>query len=454
MQDNPLISVCVLCYNHEKYVAQAIESVINQTYKNIELVIVDNASTDKSCAIITRYTKLDERIKFYSLKDNTFPSYGINYAIQRSNGEYVAILSADDYFELDKIERQLKYIQQENIDVCFTWAKVVNDLGDELIEHFFNKLFNRDFDKQDLKFIMIDQNTLCATTCMLKKSIFEDVGYFDHRLLQLQDLDLWLRIIKKYPIKVMQEKLTCYRIRGDDNNLSNDSNKKVKVRTLTEWIWVMQNICEFDATIISQALDKQCDNESKYKALFDYYCLIGNKAYATAVLLAVYNKLGANFSFPSGLYRDFFEMYSSFDMFDNFGFVAAAVSELFIATPEQPNFNCENSLTQPISLSNQYFYSLDKYSKITQLRLDPINQPAKVKLLAAYVKLNNGENYPLELAWHNADLNADVYEFKHIDPQMVFNIPEVLQNNLAAVQFEIDITPYSKSELCMLLSNV
>ena len=454
MQNKPLISVYILCYNHEKYVAQAIESVINQTYKNIELIIVDNASTDKSCDVISRYVKLDNRIKFYPLKENTFPSYGSNYAIKRSNGEYITPLATDDYFELDKIERQLKFIQQKNVDVCFTWVKAVNDLGNELVGHWADRIFNRNFDEQrDLLKVFITQgNTVCAITWMFKKSIFEEFGYFDNRLLQTQDFDLWLKIINKYPITVLKEKLTCYRVRDDGNNLSINVNKNGQVRCLTEAIWFMQHICELDAKIISQAIDKPCDNKSKYKILFNYYLDNHNKAYATAVLLALYNKLGADFSFPSVLYQDFFEMYSNFDIFDHFGF-HSATSQIFIATPEQPEFNGEHYLSQVVGLGNKYIYSLHKYSKITRLRLDPINQPAKVKLLSAYVKLDNDESYLLELVWHNADFNSDVYDFKHDDPQMVFNIPVDIQARLLSVEFVADITPYNKWEILHLLSS-
>ena len=117
------------------------------------------------------------------------------------------------------------------------------------------------------------------------------------------------------------------------------------------------------------------------------------------------------------------------------------------------NFNGEQYLQQNIVIGkNSYSFNLSDLSGITRLRLDPINQPAKVKLLSAYAKLDNDENYPLELVWHNADLNADVYDFKHDDPQMVFNIPVDIQARLVSVEFVVDITPYNKWEILGLLS--
>mgnify|MGYP000266951040 CR=1 FL=1 len=129
-----------------------------------------------------------------------------------------------------------------------------------------------------------------------------------------------------------------------------------------------------------------------------------------------------------------------------------AYSQLFIATLELPEFNGEHYFSQVVGLNQRYIYSLSKYPNITRLRFDPINQPAKVKLLSAQVKLTNGENYPLELVWHNADLNADIYDFKHDDPQFVFDIPIAIQADLVSVEFVVDITPYNKWEILGLLS--
>ncbi|MBP9723121.1 MAG: glycosyltransferase family 2 protein [Gammaproteobacteria bacterium] len=454
MQEKPLISVCMLCYNHEKYVAQSIQSILDQTYKNWELIITDNASTDSSRQIIEDYVLKDKRIKFYPLEYNSYPSGGVNNSIQHSSGEFIAVLSADDYFMPNKLEKQIEFMLTNNLEICFTWVKAVNDMGEELITHWASRIFNRDFDEQlDLLKIFITKgNTLNAVTPIISRKIHSKIGVYDNRLLQTQDFDLWLKIINKYPITVLKEKLTCYRVRDDDNNLSISVSKSGQVRCITEAIWFMQHICELDAKIISQAIDKPCDNKSKYKILFNYYLEKHNKAYATAVLLALYNKLGANFSFPSVLYQDFFEMYSNFDVFDHFGFYGAT-SQIFIATPEQPEFNGEHYLSQVVGLGNKYIYSLHKYSKITRLRLDPINQPAKVKLSSTYAMLDNGETFQLDIVWHNGELQNEVYDFKHDDPQMIFDIPVDIQARLVSVEFVVDITPYNKWMVLGLLNN-
>ena len=318
MQSQPLISVCMLCYNHEKYVAQSIQSVIDQTYDNWELVITDNASTDSSRQIIEEYARRDSRIKLSFLDCNSYPSGGINNSIKYSNGEYLAMISADDYFMPNKLELQLELMLLNKLEISFTWVKSVDDNNQELFEHWTSLVFNQNFDKQlDLLTYFINKgNALSAVTAIISRRVQEEFGLYDNRLLQTQDFDLWLKIIKKYPITVFKEKLTGYRIRNDGKNLSVNSNQSDQFRGATEAIWFMQNICDLDADIISRALNRSCDDESKFRILFDYYLENNNKAYATATLLAMYNKLGANFSFPSLLYQDFLEIYSGFDMFD------------------------------------------------------------------------------------------------------------------------------------------
>lgn len=453
MQEKPLISVCMLCYNHEKYVAQSIQSILDQTYKNWELIITDNASTDSSRQIIEDYVLKDKRIKFYPLEYNSYPSGGVNNSIQHSSGEFIAVLSADDYFMPNKLEKQIEFMFANNLEICFTWVKAVNDMDEELITHWASRIFNRNFDNQlDLLKVFITQgNTLNAVTSIISRKLHSEVGLYDNRLLQTQDFDLWLKIIKKYPIMVLKEKLTCYRVRDDGENLSVNINKNGQVRCITEAVWYMQHVCELDASVISQVLGKSCDSHSKHKTLFYYYLENHNTAYAAAVLMALYNKLGADFAFPSSLYQDFLEMYSNFDMFDHL-WLHGATSQLFFATPEQPEFNGENYLSQVVGPGNKYVYSLHKYSKITQLRLDPINQPAKVKLLSAYAILDNGENFQLDIVWHNGELQNEVYDFKHDDPQMVFKIPEVIQARLVSVVLTVDIMAYNKWEVFALLS--
>lgn len=109
---NPLVSVVMPVYNAEIYVSAAIESILNQTYQHIELIIVDDASEDNSICCIQKYLKNDNRIKFFRNNQNKGIGYSRNIGINNSNGEYIALMDADDIAYADRIEVQVEYLEQ------------------------------------------------------------------------------------------------------------------------------------------------------------------------------------------------------------------------------------------------------------------------------------------------------------------------------------------------------
>jgi glycosyltransferase involved in cell wall biosynthesis len=296
--------------------ARAIESCLNQTYENLEIIIVDNASTDGSCEIIKAYQKKSDKIKFFQLDENRFPSGGTNFAVKQTKGEYVAILSGDDFFQSNKIEVQLNYMLESNLTNSFTWVNVVDDRGENLVGHEMADLFNQNFTNEALKEYFVSKgNALCALTFMFHKDLFEKYGYFDHRLLQLQDFEFWLRIIKHEPIYILPQKLTNYCIRDDTNNLSLGRGKEVVLRSTFEYTHVMRHVVDFDLQTLSNVTGKTCTEENKYKNLFQYYKKEKKFAYANGVLFSLYERLGDDFEFPSSKYKDFFDIYSKHDVF-------------------------------------------------------------------------------------------------------------------------------------------
>ena len=108
---NPLISVILPCYNSKRFIDRAILSVLHQTYKNLELIIVDDCSTDDTKKIIKTFIKQDKRIKFFNTKKNSeLASAPRNLAISKASGEFIAFLDSDDYWHKDKLTFQIKHI--------------------------------------------------------------------------------------------------------------------------------------------------------------------------------------------------------------------------------------------------------------------------------------------------------------------------------------------------------
>jgi len=123
---NKKISVIIPSYNHSKFLKKAIDSVLNQTYQDFELIILDDCSTDSSAKIINSYK--DERIRKYFNEKNNGAVNTLNQLIDLASGEYIALLNSDDFWSNDKLEKQLAYLEEnKEVAACFTWADFVNE---------------------------------------------------------------------------------------------------------------------------------------------------------------------------------------------------------------------------------------------------------------------------------------------------------------------------------------
>lgn len=127
--EEELCSVVMPAYNSEKYIAEAIESVIKQTYKNWELIVVNDASTDDTEKIIKSYQERDKRIKLISLSENQGVASARNTAIQNAKGRYIAFLDADDYWEKEKLQKQIQILNNSNVDISYTAYLMMDEIG-------------------------------------------------------------------------------------------------------------------------------------------------------------------------------------------------------------------------------------------------------------------------------------------------------------------------------------
>lgn len=129
MEENkPLISVITPAYNAERFIGEAIESVQQQTYANWEMVIVDDCSTDGTMRIVEEYRKKDPRIKLYRLEKNSGSAVARNTAMEHAKGRYIAFLDSDDRWLPEKLEKQLKFMQEKDIAFSFTtYVRMLED---------------------------------------------------------------------------------------------------------------------------------------------------------------------------------------------------------------------------------------------------------------------------------------------------------------------------------------
>jgi len=253
----PKVSVILTSFNHVKFLREAIDSTLSQTYENFEFIIWDDASTDDSWEIIQSYN--DPRIKAFRNDEQRRGSYGINKAISEiAIGEFIAIHHSDDIWELDKLQKQVKFLEQnENIGAVFSDALAVNQIGQPHDDknNFYARIFtqvNRTR-HQWLRYFYENGNVLCHPSVLIKKKCYAECGLYRYGLAQIGDFDMWIRLLLKYEIHILSDKLVRFRILDNEMNSSGNTSSNYS-RGLFEFGLILPNylkICNgYDLTRI------------------------------------------------------------------------------------------------------------------------------------------------------------------------------------------------------------
>jgi len=204
-EGKPLVSVVMPAYNSEKTIGEAIESILNQTYKNFEFIIINDGSTDKTLEIIKSYAKKDKRIIVLDNEKNFGIPKTRNIALKKSKGKYIAIQDSDDISLSKRLEKQAEFLERNpNVGVVGSFMEIFDGHKKRGIRKYPEK------DKELRKMIFF----VCPIgqpAAMIRASVFEKIGLFDERFSQTEDLDLWFRIGNEYKLSNLQEVLIKYR---------------------------------------------------------------------------------------------------------------------------------------------------------------------------------------------------------------------------------------------------
>jgi len=206
MDQQPLVSVIVSSYNREKYVKRAIESVLNQTYKNIEFVIIDNGSTDKTSEIILEFRKKDSRIVILTNKINLGHVKSLNKGIATVHGKYVAIICDDDFWaSSQKLEKQVDFLEK-NSDYVLAGGGIIriDKNGKEIMRELYPET-----DEKIRKSILLECIFVHPAVVFRKKS-WEQVGGYNENIGYADDWDLWLKLGKIGKFYNFQEYFVYY----------------------------------------------------------------------------------------------------------------------------------------------------------------------------------------------------------------------------------------------------
>jgi glycosyltransferase involved in cell wall biosynthesis len=218
----PRVSVIIPSYNHEKYVAEAIQSVLDQSYQDFEIVITDDGSNDNTVDVIKQFT--DSRIKLFVFDKNLGASIATNHCIKNSTGEFVALLNSDDVWLPNKLEKQVQFLDKHpDIGAVFSYSEFIDENSQLFIkEHFYTTIFQQPNRTRFewLNYFFYRGNCLCHPSILIRKECYDTVGLYDPRYAQLPDFDFWIRLCQKYEIHIIVEKLIRFRLRDNEANAS------------------------------------------------------------------------------------------------------------------------------------------------------------------------------------------------------------------------------------------
>ncbi len=247
----PLISVVMSVYNSEQYLKEAIDSILTQTYKNIEFIIINDGSKDNSLEIIKDYSNIDNRIIIIDQK-NVGLTKALNIGIEKSTGDYIARMDADDICLLDRFVNFIRYIDiNGDIDLYSTSSYIIDekDVIKKIIPNYFRR---NGFNQKLLNYY----NSMIHGTLIVKSNILKKYKYNEDYKYS-QDFELYHRLMSYgYKISYDKDNIT-YQLRVHSNSIS--STNKIEQSKLYKQIFEDNNLKFYDHTIINRIYFKFID---------------------------------------------------------------------------------------------------------------------------------------------------------------------------------------------------
>ena len=213
--DRPLVTVICLCYNHAPYLREAVLSVVGQTYPNIETIIVDDASTDNSRAVIAELLRDHHHIKYLPLRHNMGNCSAFNEGLALAKGEYLVDLATDDVMHPERIAKQVAKLQSlgAQYGVVYSNADYIDEQGRWIrnhAEHLQKHGLVKNMPQGDVFAQLISRYFICSPTMMVRRSVMLALGGYDSKL-AYEDFDFWVRSSRYTRYAYLDETLTKVR---------------------------------------------------------------------------------------------------------------------------------------------------------------------------------------------------------------------------------------------------
>ncbi|EIF6290040.1 glycosyltransferase [Clostridium perfringens] len=219
LDKNCLVSIIIPTYNRADRILKTLKSAINQSYKNIEIIIIDDNSDDNTEQIVKKY--LNDKVHYYKNKVNLGGAKSRNVGVKKSNGDIIAFLDSDDEWLENKIQLQIeKFLKNKDVGMVYTKYLLINEITGEKIKFDCEKVFEKDFHS------LLCQNYIGTTSSIcIKKDIFEQIGGFDENLPSCQDWDLYIRIAQVCKIEKVED--ICLNYYFHNNSITGNSKNTI-----------------------------------------------------------------------------------------------------------------------------------------------------------------------------------------------------------------------------------
>lgn len=213
----PLVSICIPSYNHARFLPTAIETALAQTYRNFEILVADDGSSDDSLEIAQRYAaRYPSLIRVFTHPNRAHKgiSATTNLAWHHANGSYWSGLASDDAYYPDKLEQQVALLESNpTLGLVFSYAHIIDDTGKRL-PGVLGYDISRD---PNPVWRLLLQNQIAGLTAMIRRACFHEVGLHDEALIY-SDWELWIRILARWHVGFIDKPLAMYRIHGDNTS--------------------------------------------------------------------------------------------------------------------------------------------------------------------------------------------------------------------------------------------
>ena len=219
VKENPLVTVIALCYNHERFVLEALQSVENQSYNNIELIIVDDFSMDKSVSTISKFLENKSDVKTIFNTTNLGNCRSFNQALKIASGKYIIDFSTDDVMLPERITEQVKLFEEcpEQVGVVYSNGVYINEISKPLKGGQISS--NQKMPEGDVYLDFLENTFMLPCTMMIRKTVLEEMGGYDENL-AFEDFDFWIRSARNWEYVYLPKILSYQRIVAGSHSAS------------------------------------------------------------------------------------------------------------------------------------------------------------------------------------------------------------------------------------------